>query len=96
MDVVKTDEEKRRFAEEIKSWVAKQVNSILPFERLENVLMDIFVGQVANHKQLRGGVVFVDTIPKSAAGKILRRELRLRAAKERAEEEKAMKRQAKL
>ncbi|KAF8517346.1 AMP binding protein [Gautieria morchelliformis] len=32
--------------------------------------------KVARHKYLRGGVVAVDTIPKSAAGKILRRELR--------------------
>jgi len=34
--------------------------------------------RVARHKYLRGGVVVVDTIPKSAAGKILRRELRAR------------------
>ncbi|ORY00376.1 4-coumarate-CoA ligase-like protein [Clohesyomyces aquaticus] len=32
--------------------------------------------QVAGHKQLRGGVVFLDEIPKSPAGKILRKELR--------------------
>jgi acyl-coenzyme A synthetase/AMP-(fatty) acid ligase len=34
------------------------------------------VFQVANHKRLRGGVVFLEAIPKSPAGKILRRELR--------------------
>jgi 4-coumarate--CoA ligase len=37
---------------------------------------------VANHKQLRGGVVFLDAIPKSPAGKILRKDLRLIAKRE--------------
>ncbi|KAF9565569.1 AMP binding protein [Agrocybe pediades] len=36
-------------------------------------------GKVARHKFLRGGVVVIDIVPKSAAGKILRRELRERA-----------------
>lgn len=36
-----------------------------------------FVKQnVADYKQLRGGVVFIDTIPKSPSGKILRKDLR--------------------
>ncbi|KIJ15492.1 hypothetical protein PAXINDRAFT_99370 [Paxillus involutus ATCC 200175] len=35
--------------------------------------------RVAAHKRLRGGVILVDQIPKSASGKILRRELRERA-----------------
>jgi 4-coumarate--CoA ligase len=38
--------------------------------------------KVARHKYLRGGVVVVDMIPKSAAGKILRRQLRERAKAE--------------
>lgn len=38
--------------------------------------------RVANHKRLRGGVRFVDEIPKSASGKILRRVLKLRALEE--------------
>ncbi|KAF8070774.1 AMP binding protein [Lyophyllum atratum] len=38
--------------------------------------------RVARHKQLRGGVLAIDIIPKSAAGKILRRELRERAKTE--------------
>ena len=37
---------------------------------------------LANHKRLRGGVVFVDEIPKSLSGKILRKELRQRVANE--------------
>jgi 4-coumarate--CoA ligase len=38
--------------------------------------------QVSQHKQLRGGVIFVSEIPKSPAGKILRKALRDQAAKE--------------
>lgn len=38
--------------------------------------------RIANHKQLRGGVRFVDAIPKSPSGKILRRILRDQAKKE--------------
>ncbi|KAK4499750.1 hypothetical protein PRZ48_007936 [Zasmidium cellare] len=40
-------------------------------------------GQVASYKQLRGGVYFMDEIPKSASGKILRKDLRQIAAAER-------------
>lgn len=39
-------------------------------------------GQVAGYKQLRGGVVLVDAVPRSPAGKILRKELRERVKKE--------------
>ncbi|GJE91445.1 acyl--CoA ligase [Phanerochaete sordida] len=38
--------------------------------------------RVARHKYLRGGVVVIEAIPKSAAGKILRRQLRDRAKAE--------------
>jgi acyl-coenzyme A synthetase/AMP-(fatty) acid ligase len=38
--------------------------------------MDWVASKVANHKKLRGGVVFIDAIPKSPSGKILRKELR--------------------
>ncbi|KAG8958567.1 hypothetical protein FRC03_009012 [Tulasnella sp. 419] len=45
--------------------------------------------KVAKHKYLRGGVVIIAAVPKSAAGKILRRELRALAAKELAAETKS-------
>jgi 4-coumarate--CoA ligase len=38
--------------------------------------------KVANHKKLRGGVRFVDEIPKSISGKILRRLLKAKAVEE--------------
>ena len=37
---------------------------------------------MASHKQLRGGVIYLEAIPKSPSGKILRRELRDAAKKE--------------
>lgn len=46
-------------------------------------------GRVAKHKYLRGGAIVIDAIPKSASGKILRRELKERAKKEVAAEEAA-------
>ncbi|KAL3475811.1 hypothetical protein BJX99DRAFT_228993 [Aspergillus californicus] len=41
-------------------------------------------GKVAHHKRLRGGVRFVEEIPKSASGKILRRLLKKQALEETA------------
>ncbi|GAB1313999.1 hypothetical protein MFIFM68171_04209 [Madurella fahalii] len=39
-------------------------------------------GKVTRYKQLKGGVVFTDAIPKNPSGKILRKQLRERARKE--------------
>ena len=38
--------------------------------------LKFIASEVADYKQLRGGIEFIDAIPKSAAGKILRRQLR--------------------
>ena len=51
----------------------------------EEVVKEWVKKNAASYKQLRGGVVFVDAIPKSPAGKILRKDLRERARKERDE-----------
>ncbi|XP_053692594.1 probable 4-coumarate--CoA ligase 1 [Sabethes cyaneus] len=39
----------------------------------EQQVIDTVDGQVSDHKKLRGGVFFVDQLPTSAAGKVLRR-----------------------
>lgn len=49
---------------------------------LEKEIQEWLGKKVANHKKLRGGVKFVDEIPKSVSGKILRRVLKLRAQEE--------------
>ncbi|TID17798.1 acetyl-CoA synthetase-like protein [Venturia nashicola] len=48
-------------------------------EKHAKEIMEWFTAKVANHKRLRGGVHFVDEIPKSASGKILRRVLKEKA-----------------
>jgi non-ribosomal peptide synthetase component E (peptide arylation enzyme) len=48
-----------------------------------NEIVEWFSKQgLSRYKQLRGGVVFLDAIPKSPAGKILRKDLRDMAKKE--------------
>ena len=42
----------------------------------EREVTDFISGQLSRHKHLAGGVEFVQTIPKSAAGKILRKDLK--------------------
>ncbi|CAB5292032.1 unnamed protein product [Rhizophagus irregularis] len=52
-------------------------------DELKEEIKDFVSQRVAPHKKLRGGVCFTDKIPKSSAGKILRRYLRERARNER-------------
>ncbi|CAJ0585663.1 unnamed protein product, partial [Mesorhabditis spiculigera] len=47
----------------------------------EQMVADFVKEKVSAYKQLKGGVEFIDEVPKSAAGKILRRTLRDRAAR---------------
>ncbi|TVY82768.1 putative 4-coumarate--CoA ligase [Lachnellula suecica] len=48
----------------------------------EKEIAEWLAKKVASHKRLRGGVRFVDEVPKSASGKILRRVLKEQALKE--------------
>lgn len=48
----------------------------------EQEIKDFVKKNASSHKQLRGGVVFLDAIPKSPSGKILRKDLRELAKKE--------------
>ncbi|KAF9984650.1 putative fatty-acid--CoA ligase FadD10 [Mortierella antarctica] len=43
----------------------------------EKEIADYVASKVASHKRLRGGVRFIEVVPKSAAGKILRKDLRV-------------------
>lgn len=54
---------------------AEKVKNV-PDGKLEKEICQWVASKVANHKRLKGGVRFVNEIPKSAAGKILRRHLR--------------------
>jgi acyl-coenzyme A synthetase/AMP-(fatty) acid ligase len=51
-------------------------------EKNEKVIADWLAERVASHKRLRGGVRWIDEVPKSASGKILRRVLKDMLAKE--------------
>lgn len=53
-----------------------------PSQVTEDEVKGFVKQKLAPYKQLRGGVVFVDELPKNAIGKYLRRELRDRAKKE--------------
>ncbi len=58
-------------------------------KKTEDEIVEWLRAKVANHKRLRGGVRFVDEVPKSASGKILRRLLKVRAEAEEKQGKKA-------
>jgi 4-coumarate--CoA ligase len=53
-----------------------------PSAALARELIQFVYDRVSQHKRLRGGVVFVEEIPKSESGKILRRILKDLAKKD--------------
>ena len=71
--------DKEKQTELPQAWVVKRQQADTGEPVTEQEVMDFVKENVSNYKQLRGGVVFVDEIPKSASGKILRKELKLRA-----------------
>lgn len=58
-------------------------------KELEKKIVDWLAGKVASHKKLRGGIKFIDAVPKSASGKILRRVIKVQAVEEEKKGEKA-------
>lgn len=52
----------------------------------ERELVEWLAARVAPYKRLRGGVRFIDTVPKSPSGKILRRLLKVQAEEEKRRE----------
>ncbi|KAG0314507.1 hypothetical protein BG000_005515 [Podila horticola] len=48
----------------------------------EQAVLEYVASKVSAHKRLRGGVRFIEAVPKSAAGKILRKDLRAVVVKE--------------
>lgn len=61
-----------------RAYVVPRQGAKINAEKLTGFVNDL----VAPYKQLRGGVAFIDNIPKNTTGKILRRELKLLYEKE--------------
>ncbi|KAF2098599.1 4-coumarate-CoA ligase-like protein [Rhizodiscina lignyota] len=57
-------------------------------DKTANEIASWVAGKVAPHKRLRGGIMFIDEVPKSASGKILRRVLKDKAKSEGVEKAK--------
>lgn len=55
---------------------AKNISSGQSDEQIQQDIIKFIEKEKARHKWLRGGVEFIDEIPKSPSGKILRRLLR--------------------
>ena len=64
--------------EQIRAYVVRRHAS----ELTEQMVKDLIRTNLASYKALTGGVRFVDEIPKSPSGKILKRVLRDQAARE--------------
>lgn len=63
-----------RNGEAPRAFIVKRTGSDVSELEIQKFIAD----QVVNYKQLTGGVQFLDSIPKNATGKILRREIKLK------------------
>jgi 4-coumarate--CoA ligase len=67
-----------------RAYVVLKSRALGPEERAAAAqMLSMFVAdRVAHYKHLKGGIVFVDELPKNPTGKVLRRALREQANKE--------------
>ena len=72
-----------------RAYVVKKGGTAAVKEGDAHEIIDWMAKKVVNHKRLRGGLKFVDAVPKSPSGKLLRRYLRDNARKEFDAEEAA-------
>ncbi|TFK33289.1 AMP binding protein [Crucibulum laeve] len=73
MDAYTGDELPRAYVEPVDPLILQSSTAKHSFEKR---VQQWIVGQVAHYKRLRGGVVALESIPKSGTGKILRKDLR--------------------
>ena len=79
---------KEQATEEPRAYVVP-VPGVEASKEMAKDIVDWLQAKVASYKRLRGGVRFVDEIPKSVSGKILRRVLKVRAQEEEEKKPKA-------
>jgi len=75
-------DDKEQHTEVPRAYIVGSEEALKDPEKAAKEIIEWTSKKVANHKRLRGGVRFVDEVPKSAAGKILRRLLKDSAKKE--------------
>lgn len=66
------------YGESPRAYIVPRVDSKIDVKKLN----DYVNSKVAPYKQLKGGISVVDSIPKNASGKILRRQLKVMFEKE--------------
>ena len=81
--------DKEQATEVPRAYIVPAPGVVVEVKGVEKEITDWLAKRVAGHKRLRGGVRFIDEVPKSASGKILRRMLKIRAQDEEARGAKA-------